>query len=434
MKKMELKLSLKELVGGGYYDYWHDKHFYRVVKGSRASKKSKTTALNFIYRIMKYPWANLLVIRRFSNTNRQSTYEDLVWAISRFHVEHLFKLNPSLPEIIYKPTGQRIIFRGLDKPLKLTSITVSKGYLAWVWIEEAYEIESEDKLETLSESIRGRIDEPDAFKQITVTFNPWNEHHWLKQTFFDEKTRKADTFAITTTFRCNEWLDDGDRKRYLDLYKTNPRRAKVSCDGDWGVSEGLVFEDNVHMEDFDIMQKITECGQTSFGLDYGFGNDPTAFVAVAIDEEHKNLWIYDEMYAHHQTTPQTAEWIINHGYQNAHIFADSANPERTQQLVDIGIINADSVQKTRVEAGIDQLWQYQIYVHPHCKNIWNEFNNYVFDTDKIGNTLNVPKDENNHAIDALRYAMRPFMQNYDNAVSVKWSEQYRIGEQMGVNY
>ena len=112
------------------------------------------------------------------------------------------------------------------------------------YCEEAYEIESEDKLETLSESIRGRIDEPDAFKQITVTFNPWNEHHWLKRTFFDEKTRKADTFAITTTFRCNEWLDDGDRKRYLDLYKTNPRRAKVSCDGDWGVSEGLVFEDN----------------------------------------------------------------------------------------------------------------------------------------------------------------------------------------------
>lgn len=140
------------------------------------------------------------------------------------------------------------------------------------------------------------------------------------------------------------------------------------------------------------------------------------------------------MYAHHQTTPQTAEWIINHGYQNAHILADSANPERTQQLVGIRIINADSVQKTRVEAEIDQLWQYQIYVHPHCKNIWNEFNNYVFDTDKIGNTLNVPKDENNHAIDALRYAMRPFMQNYDNAVSVKWSEQYRIGEQMGVNY
>ena len=237
---------------------------------------------------------------------------------------------------------------------------------------------------------------------------------------------------MTTTFRCNEWLDDGDRKRYLELYKTNPRRARVAADGQWGVSEGLVFENNVHLKAFDIMQKINECGATSFGLDYGFGADPTAFVAVAIDEKNKDLWIYDELYAYHQTTPQTAKWLIDNGYKNAHIYADSANPERTQQLVDMGIINADSVQKTRVETGIDQLWQYQIYVHPKCKNMWNEFNNYVFDTDRIGNTLNVPKDENNHLIDCLRYSLRPYMDIYDNRISVKWNEQYEIGKEMNL--
>lgn len=107
---MRYNLSLQKIIGQGYYDYWHDKHFYRVVKGSRASKKSKTTALNFIYRIMKYPWSNLLVVRRYSNTNRQSTYSDLQWVISQFHVEHLFKCNPSLPEITYLPTGQEILF------------------------------------------------------------------------------------------------------------------------------------------------------------------------------------------------------------------------------------------------------------------------------------------------------------------------------------
>ena len=160
---MEQTLSLKKLVGGGYYDFWHDKHFYRVVKGSRASKKSKTTALNMIYRLMKYPWSNILVIRRYSNTNRQSTYADLCWAINRYHVEHLFKCNPSMPEIVYKPTGQRIIFRGLDNPLKITSITVTHGWLSFLWIEEAYEIESEDKLETLQESIRGLIPVDGAF-------------------------------------------------------------------------------------------------------------------------------------------------------------------------------------------------------------------------------------------------------------------------------
>ena len=175
------------------------------------------------------------MIRRYSNTNRQSTYADLCWAINRYHVDHLFKCNPSMPEIVYKPTGQRIIFRGLDNPLKITSITVTHGWLSFLWIEEAYEIESEDKLETLQESIRGLIPVDGAFKQITITFNPWNAQHWLKRTFFDPQTRKGDVFSQTTTFRCNEWLDDKDRKRYMDLYRTNPRRAKVAADGDWCV-------------------------------------------------------------------------------------------------------------------------------------------------------------------------------------------------------
>lgn len=104
--------SLQEAIGNGYNEFWHDKSFYRVVKGSRGSKKSKTTALNFIYRIMRYPWANLLVIRRFSNTNKQSTYTDLKWAATQLGVVDYFKFNDSLPEITYTPTGQKILFRG----------------------------------------------------------------------------------------------------------------------------------------------------------------------------------------------------------------------------------------------------------------------------------------------------------------------------------
>ena len=260
-----------------------------------------------------------------------------------------------------------------------------------------------------------------------------NAQHWLKRTFFDPETRKADTFAQTTTFRCNEWLDEQDRQRYLDLYKTNPRRAKVAADGDWGVSEGLVFEDNVELVDFDPQEKLTECGHAGFGLDYGFGGDPNAFVALAIDPKSKNIWIYDEMYTYHQTTPHIAEWLKKNGYQHANIYADSASPERTQQLLDLDIDNIQSVVKTPIEAGIDQLWQYKIHVHPKCKNIWNEFNNYVFDTDNIGNTLNRPKDENNHAIDALRYACRQYMDMYDGSMGVDWGNQYHIAREMGLD-
>ena len=126
-------VSPSKVIGGGYNRFWHNKDMYRVVKGSRGSKKSKTTALNFIYRLMQYKWANLLVVRRFSNTNKQSTYTDLKWAANQLGVAHLFKFNESMPEITYKPTGQKILFRGLDDSLKITSITVENGILCWAW-------------------------------------------------------------------------------------------------------------------------------------------------------------------------------------------------------------------------------------------------------------------------------------------------------------
>ena len=129
----EINVNIPELVGGGYGEFWRSKNFYRVVKGSRGSKKSKTTALNYVVRLLKYPWANLLVIRRFSNTNKQSTYTDFKWACNQLKVAHLFKFNESLPEVTVKKTGQKILFRGLDDELKITSITVDVGSLCWAW-------------------------------------------------------------------------------------------------------------------------------------------------------------------------------------------------------------------------------------------------------------------------------------------------------------
>src|SRR5690625_5815213 len=119
-----------------------------------------------------------------------------------------------------------------------------------------------DDFDTVVESIRGSHDSPDFFKQITITFNSMHEGHWLKRDFIDEKTQRYDTLALTTTFRVNEWLDDLDRTRMEDLYRTNPKRARIVCDGDWGVSEGLVF-DNYRVVDFDITSKIKEINERS---------------------------------------------------------------------------------------------------------------------------------------------------------------------------
>lgn len=403
------KVSIAQTIGGGYNEFWYNKDFYRVVKGSRGSKKSKTTALNFIYRLMMYDWANLLVVRRFSNTNKQSTYTDLRWATNRLGVKHLFKFNDSLPEITYKPTGQKILFRGLDDPLKITSITVENGILCWAWFEETYQIETFDKFSTVVESIRGSVDDPEFFKQITITFNPWSERHWLKPTFFDEDTKLNNTFSYTTTYRVNEWLDEVDIARYEDLYRTNPRRARIVCDGDWGVAEGLVFE-NFEVKEFDWVKKLKEKQVVAHGSDFGFTHDPTTLISTVVDLKNKELWIYDEHYEKGMLTDDIYQMYVDKGYKDALIVADSAEKRLIAEIKRKGIPNIKPSIKGQgsIMQGVQFIQGFKIYVHPSCVNTIEELNTYTFEQDKEGNWLNKPIDANNHLLDALRYSLERF--------------------------
>ena len=193
-----MQLSLQKIIGKGYYDFWNTQKRYRVCKGSRGSKKSKTAALNMIYRLIKYPISNGLCVRRYSNTLRDSMYSDLKWAIHRLNLDHCFDCTVSPLQIIRRSTGQKILFRGLDDGLKITSISVEYGVLCFVWVEEAYEV-NEDDFNKLDMSIRGEVPEG-YFKQITLTFNPWSAMSWIKKRFFD--TPDDDIFIKTSTWKC----------------------------------------------------------------------------------------------------------------------------------------------------------------------------------------------------------------------------------------
>ncbi|MCG2396246.1 PBSX family phage terminase large subunit [Staphylococcus epidermidis] len=427
------KVSIAKTIGGGYNEFWYNKDFYRVVKGSRGSKKSKTTALNFIYRLMMYDWANLLVVRRFSNTNKQSTYTDLRWATNRLGVKHLFKFNDSLPEITYKPTGQKILFRGLDDPLKITSITVENGILCWAWFEETYQIETFDKFSTVVESIRGSVDDPEFFKQITITFNPWSERHWLKQVFFDEDTKLNNTFSYTTTYRVNEWLDDVDIARYEDLYRTNPRRARIVCDGDWGVAEGLVFE-NFEVKEFDWVKKLKDKQVVAHGSDFGFTQDPTTLVSTIVDTQNKELWIYNEHYQRGMLTDEIYQMYIDKGLKNAEIIADSAEKRLITEIKRKGISNIKPSVKGQgsIMQGVQFIQGFKIYVHPSCEHTIEELNTYTFDQDKDGNWLNKPIDENNHILDALRYSLEKFHFPRNNKTNVNIKKNISRAKAMGL--
>lgn len=410
LKTKVLKISLPKIVGKGYKDYWSFKGRYRVCKGSRASKKSKTTALNFIYRIMKYPQSNLLVVRKVFRTLKDSAYTDLRWAIRQLHVEQYWEYKESPLELMYKPTGQKILFRGLDEPMKLTSITVDVGYLCWAWIEEAYEITKESDFDTLDESIRGQVT-GDLFKQITLTFNPWNEGHWIKKKFFDAEPSN-DILAKTTNYLCNEFLDISDLRLFERMKKENPKRYKVAGLGDWGISEGLIYE-NWEEREFDIQEvlKIPDI-ESAFGLDFGYTNDPSALFAGLISKERREIYVTNELYKKALTNNKLAEEIKNMGYGKERITADSAEPKSIDELYDLGLKGISGARKGKdsINNGIQFIQGYKIIIHPRCVNFLTEISNYTWAKDKFDKPINKPIDMFNHLMDAMRYALEKFME------------------------
>lgn len=399
------RIYLPEVVGKGYKRFWNFKGRYRVVKGSRASKKSKTTALWYIYNMMKYPQSNLLVIRKTYRTLKNSCFEELKWAIERLGVGSYWFVRQSPMELIYLPTGQRIYFRGLDDPMKVTSITVSCGVLCWMWIEEAYEISDESHFDMLDESIRGET-KGDLFKQITLTFNPWNEKHWIKKRFFD--TEDEDVLAMTTNYMCNEFLDEDDRRLFENMRVKNPERYRVAGLGDWGRSEGCIYtnwrEENFSVEE--IIRRNPGC-RSVFGLDFGYVNDPTALFCGIRDEDNKRLYVFDELYEKNLSNEQIYERVVSMGYAKERIRADAAEPKSIDRLRSLGMTRIRRAKKgaDSVRYGIALIKEYEIIVHPLCVNFLMEISNYSWEKDKTGNGINKAKDEFNHLMDAMRYAM-----------------------------
>lgn len=405
------EVYLPEVIGKGYGTYWNYKGRYRVVKGSRASKKSTTTALNMIYRIMTYPDSNGLVIRKVFRTVKDSCFSQLKWAIHRLKVDKYWKATNSPLELTYLPTGQKILFRGLDDPLKVTSVAVDKGSLCFLWIEEAYEIMSEDDFNMLDESIRGQV--PDGlFKQITLTLNPWNDRHWIKRRFFD--TEDKDILAITTNYKCNEWLDESDLKVFETMKTHNPKRYRVAGLGEWGVVDGLVYE-NVREDRFNKEDVIKNNPNIKpvFGLDFGYTNDPTALFCGLLDLENYKIYVFDELYKKGLSNKNIYKEIEKMGYRKEKIIADSAEPKSIDELKDLGLYRISPAKKGKdsILNGVQFIQNFEIIVHPRCVNFMTEITNYQWAKDKFNKAINEPIDDFNHLQDAMRYAIEPYTRN-----------------------
>jgi len=315
-----MNIYIKQLTGAGYESFWNCTKRYRIVKGGRMSKKSKTCALWYIYHIMKFYHVFgvkpcLLVIRKYLNTHRTSTRADLQWAIDKLKVNHLWIIPKAELTLTYKPSGQQIIFRGLDEPDSLTSISVPVGFLCWCFIEEFYQIHNELDFDKLDLSFRGEVPYP-MYKQLTGILNPWNDLWWGKARFFDNPDNN--TFTDTTNYICKAFLDNSDRDIFEKMKVNNPRRYKIEGQGLWGNSEGLIYID--YAENPEKNHREIENEKIMFisaGLDYGSGTQDsklgkTVISAAAITENFQKVYIIAESYFDGHFLPERiVKWTID---------------------------------------------------------------------------------------------------------------------------
>lgn len=397
-------IDLKQVVGRGYRDFWEYSGIYLVVKGGRGSKKSTTTALKLIYKMMEYYHQynvkpNVLVVRKTASTLTDSAFSQLKWAIHRLNVTHLWKSTKNPLCLTYLPSGQQVLFKGLDDPLKITSITVDTGHLCWLWIEEAYEIDSEEDFNKLDFSIRGKLPEP-LYKQVILTLNPWSEKHWIKRRFYDNPDKH--TLALTKNYELNEHLDERDLALFEAMKERDPRAYEIIGKGKWGIIEGRVYD---NWEEKDFNKEILEHSDFRhfYGLDFGYAESPTAFIAIAV--KGYDIYIYDEMYKTKMLNRDIVENIRQLGYNHKRIYADSEDPKSIEELRISGLplIKPCKKGKNSVLAGIQKLRGYHMYVHPSCVNAIKELEEYRWDSEKV----NVPVKLHDHLMDALRYACEP---------------------------
>ena len=373
-----------------FIPYFKDKSRYQVIWGGAGSGKSHKVARVVLQRVLKEKH-NYLIVRKVESTIKRSVFALMRNLITAWGLKHEFDINKTDKTMIYKPTGSQIMFSGLDDPEKLKSI---EGVTS-IWVEEATELLQND-FEQLDLRLRG---EHGSLKQITLTLNPISEQHWIKKIFFDDPIEGV--FTLKTTYLDNQFIDEDYKIVMNNKKKTNPRYYKIYGLGDWGPSDGLIFNNVTTRVIKESELSQLQCKQ---GLDFGYTNDPSAFNESYVDMKNRKIYVYDGFYEKGLSNAIIASKIKAMGLHRHKTTADSSEPKSIDYLSGKGVrIEGARKGKGSINAGIDFLLEFEIIVNAHLIDFMTEFQNYSWKADKAGAKINTPVDDFNHFIDSLRY-------------------------------
>lgn len=395
---IKLNINPSKVFNRHIYDHLFDYDtFTEVHYGGASSGKSHGVFQKIVIKALK-DWKKprkILVLRKVGATVRDSVFADVQATLSYFGIINMCKINMSAFRIEL-PNGAEFIFKGMDNPEKIKSI---KG-ISDVVMEEASEFTLDDYTQL---TLRLR-DKAHKQKQIYLMFNPVSKANWVYNAFFVKKPKN--TVVYQTTYKDNRFLDAVTRENIEELANRNEAYYKIYALGEFATLDKLVFPKYTKaLLNKDDLRQIT----SYFGLDYGFINDPSAFMHVKIDDDRKRLYVVEEYVKKGLTNDKIAESITALGYAKEQIRADSAEKKSNQELRNLGISRIIDVKKGAgsVMQGIQYLLQYEWIVDERCVKTIEELENYTWKKDKATNEyINEPVDSYNHCLDAIRYAIQ----------------------------
>lgn len=354
----------------------------------------------------------VLVVRKVGATQRDSCFQLIKDTLHQFQIYDKCKINKT-DLTIELPNGSLFLFKGLDDPEKIKSITG----ITDIWCEEATELTLDDVTQL---DLRLRANKPHL--QLICSFNPTSKENWVYKYFgFDTGEVPENTMVLKTTYKDNRFLPKSYVDTLLAMKDTNPTYYKIYVEGDFATLDKLVYP-VIKVEEFEWREKIKR-GELCIGLDFGYINDPSALICMIADMDHKELWIFDEHYQKGMLNNEIAGMIISKGYSKEIIIADCAEQKSIEEIKRYGVprIKRCTKGKGSIMQGIQYIQQFKIYVHPSCEHTISEFYNYCYKKNKQTNEyVNEPIDKFNHLMDAMRYGIQKVrkgkMKTYNKAM------------------
>ena len=401
------EIRLSEKIGPAFYEVAHDVfrhgHTHYDESGGRGSLKSSFVSIVVPLLLVQNQTTHALVLRKVANTIRDSVYAQYIWAIGELGMAEYWDAKVSPMELIYKPTGQKIMFRGADDPMKIKSIKVPFGYIAVTHFEEKDQFAGRAEIRNILQStMRGG----ERYWNFESYNPPISRDNWANKDSLEER---ADRLCHKSTYleAPPEWLGQQFIDEAEHLKAVDERAYQHEYLGIPVGTGGNVFD---KLE----LREITDDEIRSFdrvyqGVDWGWFPDPFAFIRLHYDRTRETIYLLDEIYQTKLPNEQSAQMILQRGYNDARIICDGAEPKSVADFRAMRLPAQEAVKGPgSVEYGMKWLQRRTIVIdRRRTPNAYNEFVGYEYERNKDGDIISGYPDANNHLIDATRYSLEP---------------------------